>query len=86
MLRQFPVSGRFCPAPFVVVPIARSPRPVSYRRPAREPAQGNRKGSLDRQDPVRTIAPSLISSTFTERRLTLSYNVCFGMPKSIAVA
>src|SRR6266536_3146908 len=38
------------------------------------------------QDPERTIEPSLIPSTFTERRLILSYSVCFGMLKSRAVA
>jgi hypothetical protein len=78
-------SGRFCPAPFVLA-CAESLSAVRRTYGCGRPDRGVAMAAFCRQELVRTIAPSLIPSTFTERRLTLSYNVCFGMPKSTAVA
>jgi hypothetical protein len=50
-----------------------------------KPVQGVAMAACCRQEPELTLVPSLIPSTFTERRLILSYKVCFGMPKSVAV-
>src|SRR5437762_10389099 len=77
--RFVPAPGSFYLAPFALVPA------LHVLSPADRPRASHWFASHG-QGPARMVEPSLIPSTFTERRLILSYNVCFGMLKSAAVA